>query len=373
MPDYTPDIYVAVSVTLAAAAFALVLRLYARRITKAGYSHDDFLAVVAFVRQCQLHIPVNLRANLRVQLGSLSYNIVTLIWSVNFGLGRPIADGPKAMSEAERIKKARIMVFCTSVTYTFAIAFAKLAILMFYWRIFKFSTIRLAIRVLLVLTVSWFLLRLFLVTLRCVPIQALWDDSIKDAKCKIDAATFFFSTILTHVILDVAILVLPVVEVAKLRLAVGQKVAVISLFMFGALVCFLSIFVLIQSRKFDSKSKEVNLQMGDHTAWAVAEVNLAVVSASLPLLRPILRKVIPGSIFTTRSRSKTTHSLTQFSRGIKLTSIAKTKSNVNGESGSTHELAYAESLPSDMAGSISEIPCGREVEAWSPGKTYETK
>ncbi|CVK95723.1 related to L-fucose permease [Fusarium mangiferae] len=216
MPDYTPDIYVAVSVTLAAAAFALVLRLYARRITKAGYSHDDFLAVVAF-------------------LGSLSYNIVTLIWSVNFGLGRPIADGPKAMSEAERIKKARIMVFCTSVTYTFAIAFAKLAILMFYWRIFKFSTIRLAIRVLLVLTVSWFLLRLFLVTLRCVPIQALWDDSIKDAKCKIGAATFFFSTILTHVILDVAILALPVIEVAKLRLAIGQKVAVISLFMFGAL------------------------------------------------------------------------------------------------------------------------------------------
>lgn len=46
-------------------------------------------------------------------------------------------------------------------------------------------------------------------------------------------------------------------------------------------VCLSSVFVLIHSWQFDSQSKEVNLEMGVHTAWAVAEVNLAVVSGKL--------------------------------------------------------------------------------------------
>lgn len=49
--DYRPDVIASIAVTLPLAALVLVLRLVARRMTRAGYGFDDWLAVLAFVRQ----------------------------------------------------------------------------------------------------------------------------------------------------------------------------------------------------------------------------------------------------------------------------------------------------------------------------------
>ncbi|KAH6884271.1 hypothetical protein B0T10DRAFT_463160 [Thelonectria olida] len=324
MPDYAPNVYAAVAVTLTFATLALVLRLIARRMTTAGYGHDDVLAVIAFVR----HRPAS---KLLVIFGTMVDADGCLARFI--GLHNSCAD---------------------LLTYTFAIAFAKFAILTFYWRLFKFSDVRIPIQVLFGITFAWFLLRLFMVTLQCIPIQALWDKSVKGAECNIHESTFFFSTVLTHVLVDVAILALPAIEVGKLHLPAGQKIAVIALFMFGALVCLSSVFVLIESWKFDSHTKELNLEMGVHTAWAVAEVNLAVVSASLPMLRPVLRNIMPGSFLTSHSGGQTAQSATHFGKNTKRTAISKTNShNVDGPS-STRELAQ---LNSDGRSSDIEV-CG---------------
>lgn len=71
--------------------------------------------------------------------------------------------------------------------------------------------------------------------LDCYPVQAFWDRSIPDFRCYIDDSKFFFGSVLAHFVLDVAILVLPVLQVRKLQLRTAQKVGVISLFMFGIL------------------------------------------------------------------------------------------------------------------------------------------
>jgi hypothetical protein len=68
----------------------------------------------------------------------------------------------------------------------------------------------------------------------CVPPEAFWDTSIKNPRCDIDNSKFFFGTTLTHLLIDVAILVLPGIQVRKLKLRTGQKLGVIGLFMFGA-------------------------------------------------------------------------------------------------------------------------------------------
>lgn len=180
----------------------------------------------------------------------------------------------------DKNRLAWIHLWTTSFTYTFAIAFSKFAVLAFYWRLFQFSDIRIPIQVLSCVTVSWFLLRLFMVTLQCLPITVMWDGTQeeKHAKCHIRESTFFFSTVLTHVLIDCAILILPAIEVGKLHLPKGQKFAVIALFAFGAMTCLASIFVLIESFKFKSDSKEMTIQMGLHYAWSIAECNFAVIA-----------------------------------------------------------------------------------------------
>lgn len=48
--DYRPNVIASISVTLPLAALVLILRLFARRATRAGYGIDDWLAIAAFVR-----------------------------------------------------------------------------------------------------------------------------------------------------------------------------------------------------------------------------------------------------------------------------------------------------------------------------------
>lgn len=155
--------------------------------------------------------------------------------AVHFGLGKIVENGPQDLTTTERVEKAWLMLWLSSMTYTFAIAFCKFAILTFFWRIFQMSDIRIPIQVLFVITICWFIVRLLLVSLQCIPIKARWDFSITEKTCGIRESVFFFSTVLTHVIIDFAILCLPALEIRKMHLPFGQKIAVIGLFTFGAL------------------------------------------------------------------------------------------------------------------------------------------
>lgn len=68
----------------------------------------------------------------------------------------------------------------------------------------------------------------------CIPVAKYWDPSL-DGKCDIVDSKFFIGSVLTHVILDMVILALPVLETRKLMLPRLQKFAVSILFMFGIL------------------------------------------------------------------------------------------------------------------------------------------
>lgn len=140
------------------------------------------------------------------------------------------------LSEEKRediLLHSRFMQFLVSLSYSYAIGLSKLSILLFYWRIFKQSAIRIPIQIMLGITGIWLILRTFMVIFHCVPVQAYWDHSIEGATCNINDTQFFFGTCLTHFVMDIVILALPVIEVFKLRLRLGQKCAITALFLLG--------------------------------------------------------------------------------------------------------------------------------------------
>ncbi|EEU43685.1 uncharacterized protein NECHADRAFT_45204 [Fusarium vanettenii 77-13-4] len=283
MVDYSPNIIASFCITFPIATLVVILRLISKRMTTTGYGLEDILAVCSWVGS-------KFTVLLRCYIGLADY-----------GLGRPIEQGLSSqLTLDEKTKVSWLILWCSSILYSFTIAFCKFSILCFYWRLFKYSSVRIPVQVLSGLTLAWFILRLFLVTLQCIPIQGLWDHSVKHS-CGVNETVFFFTTVLTHVLIDCAILALPIIEVGKMHLPKGQKIAVITLFLFGALVCLASVFVLVESLKFDSRSKEITLEMGVHSSAAVAEVNLAVISTSLPLLRPICRRMVPGFSFSSKN------------------------------------------------------------------------
>jgi hypothetical protein len=133
------------------------------------------------------------------------------------------------------LAKSHLSLFLVELLYSLSICFSKLAILAFYWRMFKTSNIRVPILVLAGMSIIWLVVRIFLTIFTCIPVQAFWDKTIKDAKCSVDESGFFFGTVLTHCLMDVAILLLPIIPVTHLRLRSHKKAVVMALFAFGIL------------------------------------------------------------------------------------------------------------------------------------------
>ncbi|RSM12435.1 hypothetical protein CEP52_002472 [Fusarium oligoseptatum] len=350
MRDDTPNIIAAAAVTLPLATAALLLRLLSRRITKTGYGWDDVFAIVGWI-------------------GSLALLINGMIWIRN-GLGRPMDYNlSKDYTYADKQRTAWLQIWCTSMTYTFAIAFSKFAIVTFYWRLFQYSDIRVPIQVLSAVTVSWFFLRLFMVTLQCIPTSAFWEEPLetKSQKCHVRESAFFFSTVLTHVLIDCAILALPAIEVGRLHLPKGQKVAVIALFAFGAVTCLASIFVLIESFRYKSDSPEPTLQFGPHYAWSIAECNLALPYRCSD--RSPEKSSQDHSSAPTAAAANQQKVSAPFSNGIKLTGITKTKERDGDGSSSTHELTPGiEPGPSDFE--APDWPHSAQTVISSPWRKY---
>ncbi|KAL2671610.1 hypothetical protein Neosp_014200 [[Neocosmospora] mangrovei] len=191
------------------------------------------------------------------------------------GLGHLKADVSKPPEKVEEY--ARFGLFMAEFLYAMSLGFSKLAILGFYWRLFNVSNIRLGIYILQGCTVIWLTIRTFMTIFHCIPVQAYWNHNIKDAVCKVDPAKFMFGTTLVHLFLEIAVLSLPVFQVKALKLRLGQKIAVVAMFMFGIL--------------------------------------------------PVFRRVISSSILSSKSNSTGPNPISGLtsSRGIKLSNIVRTK------------------------------------------------
>ncbi|CAF3503444.1 unnamed protein product, partial [Fusarium graminearum] len=347
--DYRPPLIASISITLPLAAIVLVLRLFARRSTRAGYGIDDCLAVVAFI-------------------GALGYSIDNIVWLIGFGLGVPLKDGPAHLTHDQRLERSYLLTWISSLMYTTAIASAKFAVLTFYWRLFKYSHTRIAIQVVLILCGLWTLVRIFLLTMQCQPTAAYWDLDRRETHCHVKSSIYFFSTGLTHAVLDVIILILPVVEVSRMRLPLGQKLAVIALFGFGSLVCVLTILVIHDAFMLNNDTKDMTLSMAYHGSLCVAEVNLSNITISLPMLRPAFRAIIPSSFLSShRSKRAVIDSVLAPEYGMKKGSNVTETSHQEGTS-SICEFAMHTDIPSgyDLEASHAGWSYGTEITIFSP-------
>ncbi|KAF2734409.1 hypothetical protein EJ04DRAFT_437201 [Polyplosphaeria fusca] len=308
--------YICLFVTFAAATVTICARLLARRLTRVQLWYDDYVAIIAYL--CAV-----------VWSG-------LMLWWLQIGLGLYLEEID--IAEDVVLERSRLILWNIELFYAFSLAFSKLAILAFYWRMFKTSKIKTPIMVLTGCAIVWLILRTFLAIFHCVPVQKFWKVELEGV-CAIDDSKFFFGTVLTHLVIDVSILALPIIELYRLKLPLTQRLGVMAMFLFGIFVCVASVVVLVYSIQYDTLSKEMPWNIAPIIIWANVEVNLAIVSACLPMLRPIylliLRRPLTksssaGSHFQSPGRSYSAH---------KLTNMTVTKTAEFDESDSTRQLA----------------------------------
>ncbi|KAL4781727.1 hypothetical protein BJX76DRAFT_369588 [Aspergillus varians] len=169
----------------------------------------------------------------------------------------------------------------------------KHCILTQYYRIFDVKNFRLQ-----VLGVGIFVL---LYTIICIFVNAFechskpwraWDPSFPEG-CNNLSATYFSTAAIT-ILTDLIILVMPLPQLIKLNIHARRKYALIAIFLTGTLASAASIARLNALYKY-TVTDDVLYDAINILLWTQIEVNVAIISASTPSIRPLFSQMFKNS------------------------------------------------------------------------------
>ncbi|KAL8925809.1 MAG: hypothetical protein Q9208_003306 [Pyrenodesmia sp. 3 TL-2023] len=280
--DRRAEIVVSVTIVAVLAVLAVALRLVCRRQMKVPVSYDDYTIIAGLVFTLGL--------------------CLCQAYSVEFGSGRHfIATGLSKFQTNVKIQ------YAFAYLWSVAIACIKISILIFYRRLFPQRNTsakwRLCHLLLCIASVALGVISIFGTAFQCTPVAFTWDRTIPGGHC-IDFRAFSRFTAIMNIVTDILILAMPMPIVWSLHLEKSKKIGICALFLLGGFVCFTTIirFVYLETlwHGMDQTWDNVNIAI-----WSCVEPCIAIVSACLPIMGPLLRThLVSFSTLAFRSRSK---------------------------------------------------------------------
>ncbi|EAW19835.1 putative integral membrane protein [Aspergillus fischeri NRRL 181] len=162
--------------------------------------------------------------------------------------------------------------------------FLKVSFCVLYMHIFLPSRVLKSLCIaLIILLIMEFVEEIIVVILQCRPVQAAWDPTIP-GRC-LNMTLFYYVSFGIKLATDIAIFVLPIPPLLRLRVRGLQKFGVILMFALGLLVCVTSIIRVTYIKNFNP----------DHTwflvaplNWSAVEVCVAIFISCLPSLKTLI-------------------------------------------------------------------------------------
>ncbi|KAK3693293.1 hypothetical protein B0T22DRAFT_37389 [Podospora appendiculata] len=258
---------VGVSVVFVAVSTVVVLlRLYTRYAIVSAPGPDDLTIAIA-------------------QVLSIGVSVATILQG-EFLLGRHVW----MVSADESIKQLKCL-FAAMLIYNLAQILTKTSFLLQYRRIFQDTRTRRACLWLLVILSLWGVTQEFLVAFACNPV-ALFIPS-QGAVC-IDSLAVWYLTSIMNIVTDFIIFLVPLPAIYTLQLPRKQKLLVAAVFSLGFFTCAISIVRLFTLHSAINTT-DPTWDNVPSAYWSVVELNCAILCASLPPLRPLLRRLhVPG-------------------------------------------------------------------------------
>ncbi|ORY66522.1 SGNH hydrolase-type esterase domain-containing protein [Pseudomassariella vexata] len=192
------------------ATIAVVLLFCSRKLKGAHWGADDYLAAITLI----------------VYYGLIIITIMAVRYS---GLGKDIS----IVKTEHNDKLGHLMkiLFAFCISYGFASALIKLAVLVFYWRLFPTWMVRTETYVLGSMCVGWFIAFETVSVFQCKPVALAWDFTL-EGTC-INKALFFLRNSIPNFVMDLAIVILPIRELLLLRILRWKKAGFAGLFLLG--------------------------------------------------------------------------------------------------------------------------------------------
>ncbi|KAL7627222.1 hypothetical protein AAE478_003998 [Parahypoxylon ruwenzoriense] len=283
-----------------------------------------YIPVGVFLAICPLVVGIRIWSRLGngTKLGADDYTILVslgfalasdgiMLAACHYGYGRHAV----ALSASNKFKAFKYFYLC-QVTYKACINLTKASILLLYLRIFSgVKWFRWMCCFMLTCIVMYCIASVTATILQCTPVTRAFDKSI-NGTC-IDNGQFWYANAGFSIATDVIILILPMPLVYMLQISRIQKAALIIVFALGVLYgpssqLFFALCVVITSC-LRVTTIDIQATTPDQTydiastMWTVIEMNVAIVCACLPQIRPLIVKLFPKLMpayrYSSRERS----------------------------------------------------------------------
>ncbi|KAK1978110.1 hypothetical protein LZ30DRAFT_227984 [Colletotrichum cereale] len=189
------------------------------------------------------------------------------------------------------------------VLYNPILALVKSSVLVFLLRLSGHKpVVRHAIYALNAINLATMVAIFLVVVFQTIPINAYWDAAIPKQR-SIDGPLFYITSAIVTIVTDFFVLALPFWVFLGLKMRVAAKIGLIMIFLGGGLSIIAAILRLhaLRRRLYNlDPSYDARNTIGD--TYAAIEVNLSIIAASIPALRPLFRRWMPG-VFSNKSSS----------------------------------------------------------------------
>ncbi|KAF1936522.1 hypothetical protein EJ02DRAFT_82359 [Clathrospora elynae] len=256
------------------------LRLYTRLVLRRWFGLDDIFIILALV--------FTLGLTTIVILANQEYGWDRHIWDIPFSYFEPAA----------KIAMAAKVVFTGAATFT------RLSLHCFYYRLISDSGGKIWFKWLVHVNVAYTIAIAisfpFIAVFLCTPVRNYWTIGAPVDSCLDEGVATIVCGVISC-IADFVTTVTPIPLIMGLQMPLRQKLAVAVLFAFGLIVTAAGIvrtwFI------YRSLVGEYDTTWYAYPLWiaAAVEIDLGVICASAPVLRPLLSK-IPFSLSSTLSR-----------------------------------------------------------------------
>ncbi|MCJ1394480.1 hypothetical protein MMC18_007358 [Xylographa bjoerkii] len=162
----------------------------------------------------------------------------------------------------------------------------KISILFLYRRIFVTPKFHLVTIPVICMVIFWCVGSLFPTIFQCQPMAAAWNPTM--AGTCINVPKLFLAGTIANLLTDVIILCLPSPVIWSLKLSRRKQLVVSGVFLVGGLVCVVAILRVTAQIELRHSNPTIDLMLC--TLWTILEPELAIISACLPTLRPLLPK-----------------------------------------------------------------------------------
>ncbi|KAI9797392.1 MAG: hypothetical protein M1825_006007 [Sarcosagium campestre] len=242
-----------------------------------------------------------------------------LAWAISFGLSFSICYGTSRglgrhdvdiLPEWQASLKVCEYVF--SVLYNPALMATKTSILIFYLNLSKTRPFfRWASIVTMVVVNAAGLALTILNIFQCRPVDAVIENPAPPSAQCIDIVTLYLSSAPVNIITDLAILFLPIPLLTSMRLPRKQKNILVFTFALGGFVAIVDVVRIAYLQqaslsRLENLGKPIGSRIGAQNdfswyaslsyMWTAVEVNVGIICACVPTLKPLIIKLLPGII-----------------------------------------------------------------------------